>query len=133
MVVISCGAMWRMVPDKIGLLPDPSLEPQAWEQRWSQSPGGCVVLVRLLGVTNRRQPRTASDTLSETPELLLNLDAEEEDSGDDGFLRGQCDRVVGSMAAPKLHSGRANCGGFSALARTVVVGACCPGCGTNFR
>ena len=102
---------------KLDELPDPHLDPGAWEQFWLQWPSQWTALIR-------QYLQKAAATQPEADDL-------EREQTDEDWMCAQCGRCFASRRAVLAHARFSH--GVRRTTGQLVVGSTCPVCGTNYH
>ena len=112
LVLLSCRAAQLLIGERLRHLPDPLLEPAAWEAAWSSEawPGH----LRALRKAAVASPSRAAAIVAQVPEVgpPQGVDEEGSDSDPDEFLCGNCSKVFKSIAACKAHRAKVHGAGL---------------------
>ena len=134
MVLAAATAMQAMLPAKLGTLPQPVQDPEAWVTLCPAFPSQWKARLDCLQKSVLLDPVRALAVLQATPNLgfpVIDEVAEAEDQ--DKFLGGLCDRLFATRGARAVHRAKTHDVGTYAYLKQFVFDGTCPVCGTLFH
>ena len=135
-VLQSCAALKQILPDKLADLPDPEVEPWAWQHVWTQFPAEWASLIKLAFLLRAAlHPWKADAALSGTTLTCWTCRAvTEREEAEDEYLCSTCGKWLPSEQACKMHSIRQHGADERTLrAQRACIGSICPACGVDFH
>ena len=130
-----CRFLKLALPTKLAELPDPDVDPFAWEDSWSAAPGAWRQLLKACGRRAAEDPWRTAAWLRAAGLALVSVDSLELPPADaDELLCELCGRWWASKGALAQHRRRAHDDvELAAAARVVTLGPVCSAYGVNFH